>query len=50
MSTLPKSVEVRDDTMREGLQEASHFRRGPSVYAHQVRPWREDSALMTATD
>ena len=34
----------------ETLEEASHFRRGPSVYAHQVRPWREDSVLMTATD
>ncbi len=34
----------------ETLEEASHFRRGPSVCAHQVRPWREDSALMTATD
>ena len=34
----------------ETLEEASHFRSGPSVYAHQVRPWREDSALLTAAD
>ena len=34
----------------ETLEEASHFRSGPSVYAHQVRAWREDSALLTAAD
>ena len=32
----------------ETLDEAAHFRKGPSVYAHQVRPWEPDSALMTS--
>jgi len=29
----------------ETLEEASHFRKGPSVYAHQVKPWKEGSSL-----
>lgn len=31
----------------ETREEASHFRRGPSVYAHQLKPWKEGSALGT---
>jgi hydroxymethylglutaryl-CoA lyase len=27
--------------------EAAHFRLGPQVYAHQLRPWKADSALGT---
>ena len=34
----------------ETLEEAAHFRKGPSVYAHQVKPWKADSALMTSLD
>lgn len=30
----------------ETLEEAAHFRKGPSVYAGQISPWRDDSALM----
>ncbi|MDK1024679.1 MAG: citramalate synthase [Gammaproteobacteria bacterium] len=29
----------------ETLDEAAHFRKGPSVYAHQVKPWKQDSEL-----
>lgn len=29
----------------ETLDEAAHFRKGPSVYAHQVKPWKPDSEL-----
>jgi len=29
----------------ETLEEAAHFRNGPEVYAHQLSPWRDDSAL-----
>ena len=36
----------RDMPFVEDLEEASHFRNGPSVYAHQVKPWNEGSALM----
>jgi len=31
----------RDMPFVETLQEASHFRSGPSVYAHQISPWRK---------
>ncbi|MCZ6617594.1 MAG: citramalate synthase [Gammaproteobacteria bacterium] len=34
----------------ETLDEAAHFRKGPSVYDHQLRPWKEDSALLTSPD
>jgi len=30
----------------ETREEAAHFRKGPSVYAHQLKPWKEGSALM----
>jgi hydroxymethylglutaryl-CoA lyase len=30
----------------ETLDEAAHFRKGPSVYAGQLSPWTEDSALL----
>ena len=29
----------------ETLEEASHFRKGPSVYAHQLSPWRKGDPL-----
>jgi hydroxymethylglutaryl-CoA lyase len=29
----------------ETLKEASHFRKGPSVYAHQLSPWRNGDSL-----
>lgn len=29
----------------ETLEEASHFRKGPDVYAGQIAPWRPDDAL-----
>jgi hydroxymethylglutaryl-CoA lyase len=29
----------------ESLEEAAHFRNGPSVYAGQISPWREGDAL-----
>ena len=31
----------------ETLEEAAHFRKGPSVYAGQIAPWRENSALVS---
>jgi hypothetical protein len=31
----------------ETLEEATHFRNGPGVYAHQISPWQGDSALMS---
>ncbi len=31
----------------ETLEEASHFRNGPSVYAGQISPWQEGSALIS---
>ena len=40
----------KDMPFVETLKEASHFRNGPSVYAHQVKPWKEDSALVTSSD
>ncbi len=40
----------RDMPFVEALEEASHFRNGPSVYAHQVKPWTEGSALMTSSN
>ena len=30
----------------ETLEEASHFRKGPSVYANQISPWREGDPLL----
>ena len=41
------SLYPRDLPFVETLEEASHFRNGPSVYEHQVKPWKADSALMT---
>ena len=29
----------------ETLDEASHFRKGPEVYAGQISPWRDGDAL-----
>ncbi len=29
----------------ETLEEAAHFRKGPTVYAHQISPWREGDPL-----
>ena len=31
----------------ETLDEASHFRNGPSVYEGQISPWQEGSALIS---
>ena len=45
-----KTLYPRDLPFVETLEEASHFRKGPAVYAHQTRPWKEDSALMTSSD
>jgi hydroxymethylglutaryl-CoA lyase len=39
----------RDLPFVETLEEASHFRNGAGVCAHQVKPWRADSALMTSS-
>ncbi len=41
------SLYPRDLPFIETLEEASHFRNGPSVYEGQVKPWKADSALMT---
>ena len=30
----------------ETLEEAAHFRKGPSVYEHQMSPWRGNDALL----
>ena len=30
----------------ETLEEAAHFRKGPQVYAGQISPWAQDSALL----
>ena len=30
----------------ETLEEASHFRKGPSVYANQIKPWKEGDPLL----
>ena len=38
----------KDMPFVETLEEAAHFRKGPSVYAHQAKPWKEGSALMTS--
>jgi hydroxymethylglutaryl-CoA lyase len=35
----------RDMPFVETLEEASHFRRGPSVYSGQLSPWKEGDAL-----
>ena len=32
----------------ETLDEAAHFRKGPSVYEGQLCPWRDDDALTRA--
>jgi hydroxymethylglutaryl-CoA lyase len=39
---------AKDLPFVETLEEASHFRKGTGVCAHQVRPWKPDSALMTS--
>ncbi len=30
----------------ETLEEASHFRKGPSVYVNQISPWKEGDSLL----
>ena len=40
-----KTLYPKDMPFVETLEEASHFRKGPSVYAHQVKPWKEGTAL-----
>jgi hydroxymethylglutaryl-CoA lyase len=39
-----KRLYPKDMPFVETLEEASHFRKGPSVYAHQVKPWKEEIA------
>lgn len=34
----------------ESLQEAAHFRKGPSVYEGQISPWRDGDALTRASN
>lgn len=34
----------------ETLEEAQHFRKGSSACAHQLKPWKKDSALRTYLD
>lgn len=36
----------KDMPFVETLEEASHFRKGPSVYAHQISPWKEGNPLL----
>ncbi len=36
----------KDMPLVETLEEASHFRKGPSVYANQIRPWKEGDPLL----
>lgn len=36
----------KDMPFVETLEHASHFRKGPCVYAHQAKPWNAGSALM----
>jgi hydroxymethylglutaryl-CoA lyase len=45
-----KTLYPKDMPFVETLEEASHFRSGPKVYAHKAKPWKADSALMTAND
>ena len=45
-----KTLYPKDMPFVETLEEASHFRSGQKVYAHQVKPWKADSALMTEND
>jgi len=45
-----KRLYPKDMPFVETLDEAAHFRKGPSVYAHQVKPWKEGSALMESSD
>jgi hydroxymethylglutaryl-CoA lyase len=40
-----KSLYPNNMPFVETLDEAAHFRKGPSAYAHQVKPWKEDSEL-----
>ncbi len=40
----------KDMPFVETLEEASHFRKGPSVYAHQTKPWTDSSALMKSSE
>jgi hydroxymethylglutaryl-CoA lyase len=35
----------KDMPFVETLEEASHFRRGPGVYQHQMSPWKKGDAL-----
>ena len=40
---LPRGEKIypKDMPFVETLEEAAHFRKGPSVYAHQTAPWKE---------
>ena len=43
-----KRLYPKDMPFVETLEEASHFRKGPSVYAHQVKPWKEGDPLVSS--
>ena len=45
-----KKIYPKDLPFIETLEEAAHFRKGPSVYAHQMAPWKEypDSPIAKA--
>ena len=49
---LPRGERLypKDLPFIETLEEAAHFRKGPSVYAHQIAPWKEypDSPIAKA--
>ncbi len=41
-----KKLYPKDMPFVETLEEASHFRKGPSVYAHQISPWEKGDPLL----
>ncbi|MFC1983402.1 citramalate synthase [Chloroflexota bacterium] len=40
-----KRLYPKDMPFVETLEEAAHFRKGPSVYAHQLSPWEKGASL-----
>ena len=41
-----KKLYPKDMPLIETLEEASHFRKGPSVYANQTKPWKAGDPLL----
>ena len=41
-----KRLYPKDMPFVETLEEAAHFRKGPSAYAHQTKPWKEGGPLL----